>query len=75
MADKPGILGAITSVLGRYNISIESMIQKRKQNKTVPIVLMTHQAREKDLLRALKQIEKNKNINKSQTLFLRVEEV
>ena len=75
VADKPGILGALTSVLGKYNISIESMIQKRKQNKTVPIVLMTHQAREKDLLKALKQIEKNKNINKSQTLFIRVEEV
>ena len=56
VADKPGILGAITSILGKYGISIESMIQKRKENSSVPIVLMTHEANESELLKALKTI-------------------
>ena len=73
--DKPGILGSITSVLGKFNISIESMIQKRKECKTVPIVLMTHKAKEKDLLNALKTIESKRNITKDKTLFIRTEEV
>ena len=51
------------------------MIQKRKEGKTVPIVLMTHEAKEKDLLRALKTIESKKNITRSKTLFIRIEEV
>ncbi|MGI9553777.1 MAG: homoserine dehydrogenase [Thermodesulfobacteriota bacterium] len=73
--DKPGILGSITSVLGKFNISIESMIQKRKEGKTVPIVLMTHEAYEKDLLNALKTIESKRNITRGKTLYIRIEEV
>ena len=75
VTDKPGILGSITSVLGKFNISIESMIQKRKESKTVPIVLMTHEAKEKDLLKALRTIESKRDITKNKTLFIRTEEV
>jgi len=75
VTDKPGILGAITSVLGRFNISIESMIQKKQEGRTVPIVLMTHEAKEKDLLNALKSIESKRNITRGKTLFIRIEEL
>jgi len=54
VADKPGVLGSITSILGKHNISIASMIQKGKKGRSVPIVLMTHEAKENDLLKAIK---------------------
>ena len=51
------------------------MIQKEKMGRSVPIVLMTHEARESNLLKALKQIESRKNLTRAKTLFIRVEEV
>ena len=73
--DKPGIIGLITSILGKFNISIESIIQRRKEHKTVPIILMTHETKEKNLMGALKKIESQGNITKSETVFVRIEEI
>ena len=42
---------------------------------TVPIVLMTHEAKEKDLQNALKTIESNRNITRGKTLFIRIEDL
>jgi len=75
-ADIPGILGNITSSLGKHNISIESVIQKSRHlgGGDVPIVIMTHDAREKDLLSALREISKFKAIT-GKTNFIRIEEL
>lgn len=75
-ADIPGILGNITSSLGKNNISIESVIQKSRHlgGGDVPVVIMTHEAKEKDLLTALKQIGKFKAIT-GKTSFIRIEEL
>ncbi len=75
-ADIPGILGNITSCLGKNNISIESVIQKSRHlgGGDVPIVIMTHEAREEDLLLALKQIGRFKAIT-GKTSFIRIEEL
>jgi homoserine dehydrogenase len=55
--DKPGVLSRITGVLGKNNISISSMIQKgRKIDEAVPIVMMTHEAVERDVRKALDEI-------------------
>ena len=75
VADKPGVLGSITSILGKHNISIASMIQKGNKGRSVPIVLMTHEAKENNLLKAIKIIESKKNLTKAKTLFIRVEEI
>ncbi len=48
--DKPGVLAQIAGILGHYDISITSMIQPERQiGGAVPIVLMTHEAREADI--------------------------
>ena len=75
-ADIPGILGNITSCLGNNNISIESVIQKSRHlgGGDVPVVIMTHEAKEKDLLSALKQISRYKAIT-GKTSFIRIEEL
>jgi homoserine dehydrogenase len=71
--DKPGVLSRISGILGSRNISIKSMIQKgRKKEKAVPLVMMTHEAREKDMVRALKEINRL-SIVSGKTMYLRVE--
>lgn len=71
--DKPGVLSKISGILGAYNISIESMIQKgRKKEKAVPLVMMTHEAREKDVVCALREIDKLPVVS-GKTTFIRVE--
>ncbi len=56
--DKPGVLSRITGVLGKNNISISSMIQKGRQvDEAVPIVMMTHDAVELDVRKALDEIK------------------
>ncbi|PLY01917.1 MAG: homoserine dehydrogenase [Desulfuromonas sp.] len=56
--DQPGVLAAIAGCLGEHNISIQSMIQpERHESDSVPIVLMTHAAKEADINAALEKIE------------------
>jgi homoserine dehydrogenase len=56
--DKPGVLARIAGELGRNNISIESMIQTgRSAQESVPIVIMTHEAREMDVRKAISEID------------------
>lgn len=57
--DQPGVLAQIAGILGKHNISIASMIQpERESSKAVPIVLMTHEALEADVRKALKEIDR-----------------
>jgi len=71
--DKPGVLSSISGILGKCNISIKSVIQKeRKREKTVPLVMMTHRAKEKDIIRALKVINRLSAVS-GKTALIRVE--
>jgi homoserine dehydrogenase len=55
--DHPGVLAEISGVLGAHNISIKSVHQKgRKTDGHVPVVMITHTAREAWVQDALKQI-------------------
>jgi homoserine dehydrogenase len=57
VVDKPGVLGRIASVLGEREISIASVIQREVDGQgTAEIVIMTHDARESDLQKALRDI-------------------
>lgn len=55
--DRPGVLSKLSGILGENNISIYSVIQKgRNLNGSVPVVILTHEAREQDVQNALKTI-------------------
>lgn len=55
--DKPGVLAKISGILGRHNISIASVSQKeRRMAMVVPLVIITHEAKEKDVREALHEI-------------------
>ena len=72
--DKPGVLSKISGILGEKNISISSMIQKGRQvGGSVPIVMMTHEAKEKDVRKALDEIDRLPVVHEK-TVFIRIEE-
>ena len=55
--DRPGVLSKISGILGNHEISLKSVHQKgRKTNGAVPIVMLTHLAREADVKQALAEI-------------------
>lgn len=72
--DKPGVLGAIASVLGRHGLSIASVIQKgRGAAQTVPVIMRTHETPERNLKRALAEIRRKKIVQSAPAL-IRIEE-
>ena len=71
--DKPGVLANIADLLGRHNISIASVVQKeRSKAHIVPIVMLTHEAKEKDMQVALSMINKLPAI-KNKSVIIRLE--
>ncbi len=64
--DRPGVLAQISGILGENKISIAKVIQKgRGIKESVPIVMLTHEAREANLRSALQKIDKLELIKKS----------
>lgn len=58
-ADRPGVLSRIAGIMADHNISIHSVVQKRRDHSgagAVPVVFITHSAREADLQRARQEI-------------------
>ncbi len=55
--DRPRVLSKISGILGKYDISIRSAYQKgRKTNGSVPLVMLTHTAKEASVAKALREI-------------------
>jgi homoserine dehydrogenase len=72
--DKPGVLSKVSGILGSHDISIASVIQKgRHARASVPVVMMTHEAVEGGMRRALAEIDALDVVSRS-TVCLRVEE-
>jgi homoserine dehydrogenase len=71
--DRPGVLSNISGILGKNEISISSVIQEgRKVRGAVPVVMMTHEARERNVRRALQQID-TLGVIVGKTMAIRVE--
>ncbi|ROR01650.1 homoserine dehydrogenase [Desulfosoma caldarium] len=72
--DRPGVLSKISGVLGANQISIAAVIQKgREVEGAVPIVMLTHEAVEKDVRRSLEAIDRL-DIVRGPTKLLRIED-
>ncbi|MGC9518059.1 MAG: homoserine dehydrogenase [Desulfuromonadaceae bacterium] len=76
--DAPGVLAKISTILGDFGISINSMIQPDEMFESdvegiLPIVMMTHEAREKNVRQALEKIEALP-IVKEECLLIRIED-
>jgi homoserine dehydrogenase len=72
--DRPGVLSKISGILGQNNISIAACIQKARGKKgAVPIVMTTYKAKEKNVQKALKKIDKLDMVQ-DKTILIRVED-
>ena len=73
--DRPGVLAAIGGELGAQGISIESMFQKGRAepHAAVPLLMLTHPAREAAVRRALGRIDQLPEVAEP-TRLIRIEE-
>ncbi|MCK9595471.1 MAG: homoserine dehydrogenase, partial [Candidatus Omnitrophica bacterium] len=73
--DKPGVLAQISGVLAKFGISIASVTQKeRRKTHSVPIVMIIHEAKEKNLRTALGIIDKL-NLIQEKSIAIRIEDL
>jgi len=74
--DKPGVISGIANEFKRFKISMKSMLQKERENsqsKNATIVITTHNCVEKNMMQALRRINRLSFINKK-TIYLRIED-
>ena len=72
--DRPGVLSKISGILGKYDISLQSVQQKgRKTNGSVPLVMLSHRAKEADVKRALAEI-RDLNVVSDEPVLIRIED-
>ena len=60
--DKPGVMASLTSILSRYNISIESLLQRDANADEVPVVIITNRVRESAMNAALAEISEQSSV-------------
>lgn len=71
--DRPGVLSKISGILGAHDISIAAVIQKKREaHSAVPVVMLTHEARERDVRKSLELIDKL-DVVAEKTVVFRVE--
>jgi homoserine dehydrogenase len=73
VADKPGTLAKIATILGDNSISIEAMLQKPLKNGSANLLLTTHISVERDVLKAIIELE-NSGVIISKPAMIRIEE-
>lgn len=73
VADKSGTLAKIATILGNNSISIEAMLQKPLKNATANLLLTTHTCVEKDIIKAITELE-NSGVVISKPAMIRIEE-
>jgi len=72
--DESGVLGEITAILGKNNVSIRSVIQKGDEEEgQVTIVLVTHRTNEAQINSAIKEIKELKSVDKIDNI-IRIED-
>jgi homoserine dehydrogenase len=72
--DRPGVLSKISGILGKHNISIQSVHQQgRDLVGAVPVVMITHEAKEASVKEALSEID-GLDIVKDKTMLIRIED-
>ncbi|MGA2402226.1 MAG: homoserine dehydrogenase [Syntrophobacteraceae bacterium] len=70
--DMPGVLSKISGILGKHQISIAAVIQKGRHANWVPLVMITHEALESNVRKALDEID-NLDVVFAPTALIRIE--
>ncbi|OOZ41997.1 homoserine dehydrogenase [Solemya pervernicosa gill symbiont] len=74
VSDKPGVIADVSRILADQQISIEAILQKEQPADAdwVPVIMLTHRIREKQMNEAIKQIEALDTV-KEQVVRIRLE--
>ncbi len=73
--DRPGVLAEVSKILASLNISVASVTQKeKKENKLVPIIMITHKAVEDNIRKAITRINRLSMI-KTPSQIIRIEDL
>jgi homoserine dehydrogenase len=73
--DRPGVLAQVAGLLGENGIGIESVIQKGRAQaaESVPVLMLSHPAREASVRRALEAIDRLPDL-RARTRLIRIED-
>jgi homoserine dehydrogenase len=74
VADKPGVLAAITAALAEHAVSIAQIVQTRGEPDAAEVVLLTHEAREGDVMAAREALSRA-SFMRAPPFLLRIEDV
>ena len=70
--DRPGVLAAVSSLMGDENISIETMLQKPGEGGSASLLLATHACKEKAMRRAMTRLFELDSV-KERPVMIRIE--
>lgn len=72
--DQVGVMGQITKILGDHHISISDCVQRERSiGRVVPLIMVTHEAHEKDVRAAIRVIDRLK-IVRAKSQVIRIED-
>ncbi|NLA12079.1 MAG: homoserine dehydrogenase [Firmicutes bacterium] len=67
--DRPGVFGALAAAFGEEEVSLDMIIQKRRQNGIAEIVLVTHDVNEERFNRSLQRVARLPAIEPDPSVF------
>ena len=76
VADRPGVLAAMTKIFAQYGVSVHSVMQrgqKDKDNDTVNIIYITHTAEEQAMRNVLDDVKALPGVLYGEPSLIRVE--
>ncbi|MDO4183044.1 MAG: homoserine dehydrogenase [Coriobacteriia bacterium] len=76
VADRPGVLAAMTAVFAQHNVSVHSVMQRGttcQENDTVNVIYITHVAKESDMQAVLADIAALEGVLYGEPALIRVE--
>lgn len=71
--DEPGVLGTITTTLGKHGISIASVAQQGMGQRLVPVIFITHEVEREKLDKGLDELRRLRDVVGEVACILRVE--
>jgi homoserine dehydrogenase len=72
--DEPGALAKITKILSKFNVSIDRMRQYGHEDDNAPVLIVTHETKHEDLMRAIQELP-NTKVLKAEPVAIRIEAV
>jgi len=74
LVDKPGVFAQVAKILGDNNVSIAGVSQKEMDKEVVPVVIVTHESQEKNIMDAINEC-KSVEVVKSDPVILRIDDL